>query len=121
MNSNLTLYEFNQQMYSQMEPLSHDALHPLLTNIGDWFSKSRSKWFMLMCHELRYYTIFDFARPYYNKALTELQACAAGMGKIVGIEYNHDQDYWEIWIKNDEGEVNMFILFDCSRLVVEID
>lgn len=77
---------------------------------------------MLMCYELRYYTIFNFARPHYNKALTELQACAYGMGDVVGIEYNHERDYWEIWIKNREGtDTNMFVLFDCSGLVVDID
>lgn len=120
--SSLTLYDLNKQMYSQMSPMTKETMHPLLTNIGDWFSKSRSKWFMLMCYELRYYTIFNFARPYYNKALTELQACAYGMGDVVGIEYNHERDYWEIWIKNREGtDTNMFVLFDCSGLVVDID
>ena len=44
------------------------------------------------------------------------------MGDVVGIEYNHERDYWEIWIKNREGtDTNMFVLFDCSGLVVDID
>lgn len=124
----MTLYDFNKQLYSQATPLTADTLRPIMTNIGDWFSKYNNvegdckRYFMLLNNDIHWFTVFNFVKRYYNKALEELYGIFANLGDIVGIEYNHESDYWEIWIRlAQSGDTVMFILFESSDFVIDIE
>lgn len=118
----LTLYEFNQQTYSQMAPLNEISIVSEIVNITQWFSKEPDfKYFMFLCREKNDYTIFNFQTKELDKARDELLSLILSRGAPVSIEYDHDLDTYEIWIKNLETtETNMYRLFDCNDFVIEI-
>lgn len=117
----LSLYELNKAMYQNMEPLSQLKLTQETVNIAQWFSKEKGyKYFMLLNNERHDYTIFAFNSPNFALARQELvDLIAARGGQVVAIEYEHDTDAYEIWIKI-EDEVYMYMLFDCNDFVIEI-
>ena len=124
----ITQYEFARNLYKQASGLSAAQLTEKTKNIGLWFSSNQYwRYFMLLCAEKRDYTIFDIEKHNYNKARSALIDCINGRGKCVAIDYNHDDNYYEIWIKNDftnltgerDTEANMYILFPCNNFIVQ--
>lgn len=115
-------YSIHKQLYAQTEPLSKEALNKKMASIGGWFSAHmKSKYFMLMCKEISYYTVFHFNNMNYLSGIEELKKTLEFRGTIIDIEYIHEQDAYECWIKNSVGDVEMYYLFDYSWGVVEID
>lgn len=118
----LTLYDINKQIYSQMKPMNELSLKAEIINITQWFSKEPNfKYFMLLCKEKSDYTIFNFITKEFDKARRELQSLVLSRGTPIAIEYLHDMDAYEIWIKdNVDNEVYMYMLFDCNSFIIEI-
>lgn len=115
-------YSIHKQLYAQMEPLSEKDLNKKLTSIGGWFSAHlTSNFFMLMCKEISYYTVFHLKSLNYTKAVEELKKTLEFRGTIIDINYVHGEDAYECWVKNADGEVEMYYLFDYSWGVIEID
>lgn len=114
-------YDIHKQLYAQMEP-NQERIDKQLTNIGAWFSaKYPCKYFLCMCKEISWYTVFYLKSMNYDKAVQELKKTLDFRGTIVDIDYVHTEDAYECWIKNSEGEVEMYYLFPYDWGVIEID
>lgn len=114
-------YDIHKQLYAQMEP-NQEKIGRQLTSIGAWFSaKYPCKFWMCMCKEISWYTVFHLKGMNYEKAKEELRKTLEFRGTIVDIEYVHAEDAYECWIKNPEGEIEMYYLFPYDWGVVEID
>lgn len=66
---------------------------------------------MLLCNDIRYYTVFEVCDEYEEKVEDIIIECLQNKGVIQQINYNEDKNAIECWIKNEDG-VFMFLLFD---------
>ena len=115
-----SLYELNKQILSQLPPQSDEALARNYNIIGSWFGQTPKRWFMLMCKERSDFTMFHITDHQFTKAVFELQEVLKERGTVLAIQYVHGEDTFEIWVKDKDGEVFMFMLFEASWMIVEI-
>lgn len=58
----ISLYEMNRQLIANMKPYGSEELEKAREVLMDWITKNIDNYYMLLCHEQRYYTLFDFTR-----------------------------------------------------------
>lgn len=115
---NMTLYDLNKAIYQSMSPMKATDFTEQMVQIALWFSSKKDKhFFMLLNKERSDYTIFHISSNY-DLARTELTSIITNRGMPMDIDYNHDTDTYDIWIKK-EGEVYMYKLFECEDFVIE--
>lgn len=118
------LYNMNKSLVAQEKPLDYIAFGVALAKVSNWFQQSRARYFMLLCHENRDYTLFNFVNKHaadpahYVHAAQELEECLVNRGKIISIEYQDTEDAWEIWI--NDGEPKVYYLFKYDMGVIEV-
>lgn len=118
-----TVYEFLQQEKNSRELMPKDAYHETMTNVGAWFSSDmKHKYYMLLNNELHDYTVLNFIQYNFNQGVEELEKVLKRCGPVIDIEYNHEQHYFEFWVRSnyDEGYPHMYILFPCDDFIVEV-
>lgn len=117
-----TVYELLQEEMNLLSPLTTKELRKDLANIGAWFSVDMNEqYYMLLNKELSDYTVFNFLSMNYSKGLQELVEVLDSRGPILQIDYNHDNKYFEIWVKYaGDDRAHMYILFPCPDFVIEI-
>lgn len=116
-----TLYDWNKSAMEQMKGLNATELKDKLREIKNKLF-NQGKYYMLLCHERRDYTVFNLIREVIGhdvskKALNELKECLENRGTILSIDDQHNGS-WEIWIRNDEG-VFCYYLFPYDNAVIE--
>lgn len=114
------LYELNKQIMAQLPPQSEAIMNHNWTVIGDWFGKDKNRWFMLMCKERSDFTFLHITDNHFAKGIEELKEVLQERGQILAIQYQHGEDAFEIWVKNKEEEVYMFMLFSAGWMIVEV-
>ena len=114
-----TLYELNKQVMAQLPPQDEVVMSHNWEVISDWFKKDKDRWFMLMCKERSDFTLFHITNKHFVKGTQELKEVLQERGQILAIQYQHKEDAFEIWIKN-EKEVFMFMLFTAGWMIVEV-
>lgn len=123
MDSGISVYDFNKQIYGQMTPLTGDKLNAEIANITAWMGSRESfKYFMLNNYELKWFTIFNLGNQHkYKQAFDDLKEVISNIGTVLAIEYEHQMGYYEIWMRcHEDNDVHMFVLFDCNDLVIEV-
>lgn len=118
-----TLYDANKQFMMKEVPLTQKKVKELIdTVVVDYFKKGHSVYFMLLCHERRDYTLFNFlglGENTYTLGGNELKECLDNRGKILDIRVNED-NVVEIWIKCDDDAFAYF-LFPYDEGVIEVE
>lgn len=124
-----SLYELNQQAYNGISPLTDEEIANNLSNVFEWLYERRCSCAMLLCHDRRDYTIFNYIEKrkgaYEDGTLGDLRECLENRGKILDVQYLQDNDCWEIWLRifNQETctpENYMYMFFDAEDFVVEV-
>lgn len=119
------LYDLNKQLMEKENVLTSEELSAKIAEIKTHFFTPKflagNKYFMLLCHEDRNYTIFNLsqmAAP--TNAAEALLECLVNRGQVLSIEQQLDEAY-EIWIKNiyDENQVLCYYLFPYDEAVIE--
>lgn len=119
------LYDLNKQLMEKENVLTSEELSAKIAEIKTHFFTPKfltgNKYFMLLCHEDRNYTIFNLsqmAAP--TNAAEALLECLVNRGQVLSIEQQPDGAY-EIWIKNvyDENQVLCYYLFPYDEAVIE--
>lgn len=54
----MSLYELNQSAISSLPILNEDEVRKCAAKILKWLNNNADKYYMLLCHELHYYTLF---------------------------------------------------------------
>ena len=121
------LYDANKQIMNQEPVISPEILALAALDLQNWFAETyTSKYYMLLCHELRDYTVFNFDahsigdRPeeYHCLDIThDLIECLNNRGEILTIEQQPD-GAWEIWMRID-AETFAYYLFPYGQAVLE--
>lgn len=116
------VYEWKQNEMSLQIPLDKETLVKNLANIGAWFSSDLTvQYYMLLNKELADYSIFNFLSHNFYKGVQELEEVLDRCGFVQAIDYNHEHNYFEIWVKNrDTNNSHMYILFPCDDFILEI-
>lgn len=118
----LTTYEINKRMYEHMNPMEPKKLLTQYSSIGAWFSTHLyDDYYCLMCREEYDFTIFHFNNKNYSKGMTEVREVLESRGTVIDIQYDHDNDGYNCWVKDKNGTAKMFYLFNCQFMVVEVE
>ena len=126
----MTLYQINKMAYQQVPKMNELQFNQMMNNISLWFSsKEKSRYFMLLSKELSDYTIFHFNSYDYSKAREELIELVNSRGIPVDIQYDHDTDTYDIWVRRisvdpttskPTMDVVMYKMFKCDDFIIEI-
>jgi hypothetical protein len=121
------LYEMNQQLMSNEPAATEAEIQLAKEHLRAWLTHNfLQKYFMLLCHDLRDYTLFNLDKTDTWKiaqpkaifsAANDILECMSNRGEILAIE-EQDGNTWEIWIRNDEG-CFAYYLFPYGEAVLE--
>ena len=111
-DSGLTLYDINKMLIKDATPL--DASERLNLNKAIWNLTQRecNEFYMLLCNDVNYYTVFNVAKNgNYDNLEDVVMECAEDLGSIVA--YSEAEGAIEIWVKiNEEAVVMYFFPYD---------
>lgn len=118
----ISLYQLNQNIMSSQPALSGDGVRKGQLEFFDWISKQpdNPKFYMLLCHELNYYTVFHIndtatKEDFWN----ELYDIAKELGTLKAMEI--DSGCFSIWADWPQDNIShLFYLFPYDRGVVEV-
>ena len=121
------LYDMNKQLMAQEPEITSEKLLAVKEELRKWFSDNfKQKYFMLLCHELRDYTLFNLdktnswhiAPPMAIMSVAnDLIECMTNRGTLLTID-KQKMGGWEIWIRNEEG-CFAYYLFPYGKAVLE--
>lgn len=117
-----TLYEMNQAAMLKEPFLTKQALIDKAKEIAKDMSEG---YYMLLCHEIRYYTIFKVNETVDKTDLAfAIRDCLKNAGRVYSIDKQED-GAWEIWISAYDLEgskpyPHAFYLFNYSNGIVEV-
>jgi hypothetical protein len=117
----------NKQLMEQEPPITAEELQTAKEHLRAWITKHfKQKYLMLLCHELRDYTLFNLektnswaiAQPttVYQTA-NDIVECMTNRGQLLVMDEQED-GAWELWIRNDEG-CFAYYLFPYGEAVIE--
>ena len=122
-NINMSLYEINQSLISQLPAYDEDQIEELEDKIDAWKHNNHLKnnYYMLLCRDNNYYTVL-----HYNNEKSEFNTLGQGvLTLLLEADYtiHSDEildDHCEIWAKNETTgqEAHVFMLFPYDEGVV---
>ena len=121
------LYDMNKQLMEQEPAISDAELQLAKEHLRNWISANfKQKYLMLLCHELRDYTLFNLdktsswavAKPQsVYEAVNDIIECMTNRGELLVID-DQKNGAWELWIRNAEG-CFAYYLFPYGEAVLE--
>lgn len=113
----MNLYDLNKSIIGQLPKKTKEELIELEKVINDYHYKINSKFYMLLCKDISYYTILNNDNYFATEFLGEVVIdCASNVGSIISIDPTEDNTI-EIWVKTPEEEVVCMYLFDAKDFV----
>ena len=109
-NLSLSAYEINKQVISQLPPLSAEELIEKKILIREFMINTQNKYFMLLCRDINYYTLFHL--DVYENTDERLEdilfaECAIFIGAIKAVDPTDDGAI-EIWVTNETDTYAMY-------------
>ena len=121
-NVEFSNYEMHKQLYAAMAAPSEKTIGEQFVSIGAWFSTHpASNYYTLMCREIYDFTTFHFKNMNYDAGMKEVKKTLESRGKVIDISYSQNNDAYECWVKCNDGEIRMYMLFDSDFMVVEVE
>lgn len=121
------LYDMNKQLMKEAPALTEAEVTLAQSHLRQWIADNfKQKYFMLLCNELRDYTLFNldktstWAAAHYENvqfAASDIIECMTNRGTLISIEDQPDNT-WELWIRNSEG-CFAYYLFPYGEAVLE--
>lgn len=116
---NLSLYEVNKQVIAQMPTLSGADLEAARLTLSHYVNglDHSDDYYMLLCYDLRYFTMFARDQKYEENIVDAIMDCLSYVGEVKSVEESADGQAVEIWVTKDE-EAYVMYFFDYGRGVV---
>lgn len=111
----LNLYDLNKQIMAQMEPWEVERWEEAEKDIDAWESKINAHYYMMLCKEKSYYTIFVDDGYEFHGLGAAVRECLEFVGDVVSIDI--EPEVIEIWIKELDDAYCMY-LFNYDEGVV---
>lgn len=120
-DTGMSLYELNKQGYAQLLPYDETQIQDAIAWINEFSDKNKGKYYMLLCKEISYYTVFekDFLEYDCLSLGHGVIECLDNVGTIHGIDDN-GEGALEIWVKTSDEEVYCMLLFNYDVGVVKV-
>ncbi len=120
-DTGMSLYELNKQGYAQLLPYDETQIQDAITWINEFSDKNKGKYYMLLCKEMSYYTVFekDFLEYDCLSLGHGVIECLDNVGTIHGIDDN-GEGALEIWVKTSDEEVYCMLLFNYDVGIVKV-
>jgi len=114
-----TVYDFNKELSKREKPLDMLEINSKVSAISA--DLIQYKYVMLLCHELRDYTLFNLVFSKHDETVfkKELLETLLNRGQIVSMDRTGDDLAWEIWIRQDDDDF-CYYLFNYNDGVVEV-
>ena len=113
-NLGITEYEINKMVIAQLPSLINDKQLAQGKQLIKDFTHDyilNEAYYMLLCNELRYYTVFHVCNEYEENVEDVILECLKNIGVIQQINKTENENAIECWIKNEKG-CFMFMLFN---------
>lgn len=113
-NIEMTAYDINKQIMIQLPRLTPEEIEETKSLFAEYNQNEGQEYFMLLCHELRYYTLFRTG-CYTDERAEDIivDECLKNLGDIISIEKSENGYAIEIWIAvNDEAYVMYYFNYD---------
>ena len=116
----MTVYELNKANYGNLPTMTKDELDKSIPYIVSFLDEYKSRYYLMLEAEQRYYTFFTFPNNNYNPGALahELIDLASELGPIKSIEESGTM--LEIWIGQGE-DCRMYGFFDYHEGVIEVE
>ena len=119
----MNLYDNNKQVVSQLPALTKEQLwQEKAILLDEYLNSSDGVYYMMLCNELRYYTIFHIdTEGWIDEPMASEEICACleeFADEIKSIERTEDGAAIEIWITKD-NETYVMYLFDYTGGVID--
>lgn len=120
----ITLYEINQNIFAQLEPMTDEALRyahaEIYKFLGEDFNHSdiEHNYWALICWPKHYITIFHHDEKSDEELSDIIMEILEDLGQIKDVTVSEDGKHVEIWITDDES-TECYVLFYYSNGVVE--
>ena len=118
----MNLYDLNKTIIAQLPIAGEDELLTAEKVINDYCNAQNSSYFMLLCRDISYYTVFtnDTSKEQLDFCSVgeAVISCAVDVGMIVSVSLTEDKNAIEIWVKNTDDMVYCMYLFNCAQMIV---
>ena len=105
----VTLYDLNKIACAKLPPMNQVQLAKAKEEIHKFILASNNTYFLMICKELSYYTMFISDDGSEEDMADVVIECLTNLGILVSIEYSVEHKVIEAWVRDDEG--NAVIVF----------
>lgn len=117
----MKLYEINQAGYNSLPVLTKEERKKALDIITQYIKDTHGDYYMMLNHDVRYYTIFDWELAEYLEFAQEVMSVAESLGVVKAVEISENNAMIEIWITNImTNECHMYGFFVYDKGVIKI-
>ena len=127
----MTLYDLNKQMVKSLPPMNEEGKESFINNIfNSYISKEPNKYYMLLCKELSYFTVFHKDKINTDNFAETVHELLSEKGTIITAGWDNEEtktsvEYWvniKTPIENnpDYTDVYCFYLFKYDNGIVEV-
>lgn len=113
----MTIYEMNQQIIAQIPTYTNEQIQNGVNIINEFDKQQRATYYMLLCKEFSYFTLFEFENSSSENLGQAVMDCLTHLGDIKAIE-TADNTQIEIWVMISDT-AQCFHLFKYDQGVVK--
>ena len=95
----MNMYDINKQIISQLPPMSEEGISERLVEMKNYVDDLKNTFYMLLCRDINYYTVFMIDGDANEKFEDVLLECLKTFGQIKAID--EVDGAFEIWIENE--------------------
>lgn len=121
-NPSISLYELNRGLISQLKPYDMEDTKKAFEAVKDWLSKNRDSYYMFLCKEKSYFTVFDATQSSYIVVdmASQFFALLEEFDVIYSIEVDTNNAV-AVWACFDDDELpHCYYLFPYGRGVIRL-
>ena len=111
-----SVYDMNKQIISQMPDLKNEKIDEAIETVKKYAEENDGKFFMLLCNELKYYTVFVKDNGEYEMP-GEVIICAAELGKLKSVSIDENGAV-ELWVQPEGDEPHVMYFFNYDKGVI---
>ena len=108
-NLGMTEYDLNKQIVGQLPVLEGEDLETARSTIKTFVEEINQEYYMLLCRELNYYTVFQMMSESENNIVDEVIACADYIGYIKSVECLDGAV--EVWVTERDNDKETYVMY----------
>lgn len=113
---NISVYDMNKQLISQLGNIDDKAA---LNLIRKYKNEVAGEYYMLICRDLNYYTLFATGEGTDTRIEREAVECLHDLGVIKSVEKIEETDAVEIWVQPENEDPLVAYFFNYDKGVIK--